>query len=601
MSRIVSFPEPLPDEDFRSILYRYHLRSGDPEFIHTQYELFGVRSYKQKMFPRGLQIMLDRLPLGHTFTTEDLLYKHTWYGLYKAFLTDERNKKMFDVILHGSNTRNAEGQPQIAGKQSVLASEVKYCPACVLNDLQTYGEVIVHRKHQVAFLEICPVHSLRLFSECPKCFNKYGNTQTGVLLRESRCKCGYDLPNEYIEMNPMHQKQINLLNDLFYIRDNHNKFNIDTIIIKFIEQLYSQGFITPKGAILKRELLAYFKDEFLRNDIFIFDEVKMEGGFFRNTLFHREHMVNSISFYLQLAQLLCKSFRSLTETHIQYAIEIPFGNGPWACKNSKCQLYNVPRINCCSRNVNNSSGVYSIKYDCESCNHTNSIRGEKIICSKRKISKDVNNTINGINEINAARQEIAVASDVSFERKIHKNRLLMRNLLYARSFKTRSEIRKQAPYLFDWLMDHDREWLESRIPQKIERKSRKLDFKLIDQDLQRKIRIAGESISSDYHLPIRRGTVLRKLSPKNRNRFTQYHRENKLPLSVQEIDKFVESNKQFLIRSIPRHYSKLLVDDIKGVTVSYFKQRASVSYYLNGDDEVDEHIRKFLAEKGKLI
>ncbi|WP_442602769.1 TnsD family Tn7-like transposition protein [Paenibacillus sp. KN14-4R] len=600
MSRILSFPEPFPDEDFRSILYRYHLRSGDPEFVHTQYELFGVRSYKQKIFPRGLQIMLDRLPLGHTFTAEDLLYKHTWYGLYKALFTDERNKKMFNVILHGSNIKNAEGQPQIAGKQSVLTSEVKYCLGCVLNDLQTYGEVIVHRQHQVAFLEVCPIHSLRLYSECPKCSNKYANTQNGVLLRDSRCKCGNNLPNEYIEINSVHQQQIDLLQDLLYIRENYNYLNIDSIIIKFIDQLYTQGFITPKGTILKKELLAYFISEYSQAEIYKLNEVNTEGNYFRNVLFHREHMVNNIPFYLLLARLLCKSFRSLVETPIQYAIEIPFGNGPWACKNLKCQLYNVPRINRCVRNVNDSSGVYSIKYDCDSCNHTSIIRGEKITCSKRRISKDINNTHDALNEINTARQEIAVASEVSFESKLQKKRLIMGNLLNNHYFKTRSEVRKQAQYLYEWLMLYDKEWLELRIPQKIERKSRKLDFRSIDQDLQQKIRTAGESISLEYYLPIRRGTILRRLSPKDRNRFNQYYRY-KLPAAVQEIDKFVETKKQFLIRSIPRHYSKLLVDNIKGITVSHFKEKASVSYYLNGDEEVDEHIRNFLSEKGMLI
>lgn len=600
MSIIVSFPEPFPDEDFRSILYRYHLRSGDPEFIHTQYELFGVRSYKQKVIPKGLKIMLDKLPLGHTFTSEEMLYKHTWYGLYKSFLSVERNEKLFHVVLHGSNVRNAKGQPPIAGKQSVLASEIKYCAACVLNDLETYGEVIVHRQHQVAFLEICPVHSVRLYSECPKCSCKYGNTQNGVLLRNSRCECGYNLPNEYIEMNSMHQQQIDLLNDLVYIRDNYNKFNIDTIFIKFIGQLYTQNFITPKGTILKRKLLAYFKSEYSHAEIYKLDEVNTEGNYFRNVFFHREHMVNYIPFYLLLARLLCKSFRSLVETNISYAIEIPFGNGPWECKNSYCQLYNVPRINRCVRNVNDSSGVYSIKYDCESCNYTSIIRGEKTTCSKRKISsKGVNSTFNVINEINAARQEIAVTSEVRFERKLHKNRLRMGNLLNDRSFKTRSEIRKQAQYLYKWLMHYDKEWLESRIPQEIERKSRKLDFNTIDQDLQQKIRMAGESISLDYHLPIRRGTVLRKLSPKDRNRFNQYYHD-KLPAAVQEIDKFVETKKQFLIRSIPRHYSKLLLDNRKGITVSQFKEMASVSYYVNGDEEVDELIRNFLDEKGNL-
>ncbi|WP_145410816.1 TnsD family Tn7-like transposition protein [Paenibacillus xylanexedens] len=600
MSRIVSFPEPFPDEDFRSVLYRYHLRSGNPEFVHTQYELFGRRTYKQKIIPKGLKLMLDKLPLGHTYSAEEILYRYTWYGLCKSFLTFERNEKWFHVILHGSNLRNAKGQPPLVGKKSVLASEIKYCAACVLNDLKTYGEVMVHRQHQIAFLEICPIHLVRLHSECPKCSYKYGNTQTGVLLRTSQCKCGYYLPNEHIELNSVYQQQIDLFNDLVYIRDNQNKFNIDTTIIKFMNQLNTQNFITPKGTILKRELLAYFKSAYSNIEIYKFDELDMKGDYFRTYLFRRDHMVNFIYFYVLLARLLCGSFRSLVETDIEYAINIPFGNGPWACKNSRCLLLDVPRVNRCVRNVNDSSGVYSIKYNCEICNYTIIIRGNKTTCSKRKIIKGVNKTVNAINELNDARHEIAATSEVKFEHKLYINRLRMGNLLNERSYRTRSEIRNQANYLYAWLMHYDKEWLESKIPLKVERKNTKLNFSSIDQDLQQKICEAGRSISSDYHLPIYRGTILGKLSPLDRNRFRKYCCD-KLPLAVQEIDKFTETKKQFLIRSIPRYYSKLKLGNASRITISQFKELASISFYKNGDNEVDEHIRKFLEEKGNLI
>lgn len=599
MSRIIFFPEPFPDEDFRSIVYRYHIRSINTDIVHTQFELFGVRSQNLTIFPRGLQLMLDNLPLGHEYRAEDFLYKHTWYGLYKSFLTDERVSKMLhNFKLYGSNVRGAEGQPRITGLQSVLSAEVKYCPVCVLYDLQTFGEAYVHRQHQVTFLDICPTHSVRLYTECPNCMKKYGNAKVGVLLSGVQCKCGCYLPVEYIEMNSMHQIQLKLLNDLVYSRDNYYKLNINSIIIKFMEQLFTKGFISPKGMISKREMLAYFISEYSQTGILKFVEENMEASYFRNVLFHRDYMIRHIPFYLLLAQLLCKSFRILTETHIQYALEIPFGNGPWACKNNKCPLYDVPIINRCLRNVNDESGVYSIKYDCDRCNYTSLICEERITYYKQKNSKYVK--FDALNKIHTAHLEIAVASGMSFERRRQIYRVKMDELINEHSFETRSEVRKQAKFLYNWLMLYDKEWLELRIPKKKRTGTKKTNnFKAMDQDLQQKIRIAAESIPSDYHLLIRRETILRKLSPKDRNRFMYYYRE--LPLTTDEIDKFVETKKQFLIRSIPRHYSKIQVSNIKGITLSEFKEKASSSYYRNGDKEVDEHIRNFLSEKGMLI
>lgn len=86
MSRILMFPEPFPDEDFRSIIFRYHVRSANADFSESKFELFGTTSYKQTVFPRRLNYLLGKLPIGSTLSKELLLYNHTWYGLYKVFI-----------------------------------------------------------------------------------------------------------------------------------------------------------------------------------------------------------------------------------------------------------------------------------------------------------------------------------------------------------------------------------------------------------------------------------------------------------------------------------------------------------------------------------
>ena len=96
--------------------------------------------------------------------------------------------------------------------------------------------------------------------------------------------------------------------------------------------------------------------------------------------------------------------------------------------------------------------------------------------------------------------------------------------------------------MYRWFMRNDKEWFENKIPRKISQDSIKLDFQEIDLDLQAKIRAAGESIDPNYHLPIRRGTILNLLNQKDRNRFRHYCRD-KLPASKQEIERFVETEK----------------------------------------------------------
>jgi hypothetical protein len=539
--------------------------------------------------------MLNNLPVGHKFTVEKFLNEHTWFGLYKVFLTQERISQMYQNILHGANKGNAKGQLQISGVQAILSSEIKYCPTCVINDEIMYGEVYVHREHQLSFLQICPTHLVPLYIRCTKCMSKYGDNQTGLLLKGTRCKCGNTLPSEQIEINSMHKMQIKLFNDIAFVRKNNLKLNVDTVILKFTQELFAHNFITPRGTMKKNEILTFYKTNTKSLDFkeLGYDKMDMDSKYVKNNLFNPKQMVNYIPFYFLLAQLLSGSFKLLTASENRYAIKIPYGNGPWACQNCKCPLYGIERVSHCVRDVNDRSGIYSIRYYCDSCNHVSIIKGDDIDCIKKKSNENANNRLIALNEICTAYQEVAVASKVNFEFKLEKKRMEMIELLTDHTCRTRSEVKKQSAYLYEWLMRYDKEWLESRMPPK--KNEKKLDFNVIDQDLQCKIREAAGRISSDYYLPIRRGTILKKLVPLDRNRFRHYN-DDRLPLATLEIDKYVETTKQYLIRSIPKHYDKISANNSNEMTVSQFKNKASVRYYLNGDEEVDEHIRKFLFE-----
>ncbi|ETT74139.1 Tn7-like transposition protein D [Paenibacillus sp. FSL R7-277] len=542
--------------------------------------------------------MLNKLPIGHTFTAELFLYEHTWFGLYKVFLTDERNKAMYQNILYGSNARNAKGQPQISGAQAVLSSEIKYCPICVSNDEETYGEVYVHREHQLSFLQLCPSHRVQLFSKCPTCMNSYGDTHSGHLLKEVACKwCGDALPSGEVELNLLYKMQIKLLDDLVFVRDNHMTLSVDTLYVKLMQLLFANNYITLRGELKKKEILSFIKGENAHFKIMGYDLLNIGIKYFRGCIFSRNSMVKFIPFYFLLAQLLSDSLKQLIESENTYAIEIPFGNGPWACLNRKCETYGLPRINHCARDVNNSSGVYSIKYYCDNCKHVSRMKGE--VTSVYKMKKTDNIQL-AINEIQVARQQVAAVSSTNFEDRREEKRMAMIKLLTGRTYRTRTELRKQAQYLFSWLMHYDKEWLVLRIPPEIYHSKKKLDFSAIDQELQQKIREAAESIPSDYHLPIRRGTIISKLSKLYSNRFKQYYRD-KLPLAVLELDKYVETTQEYLIRSIPRYYLRISARYSNGMTVNQFKNKATGTYYQKGNEEVDEHIRVFLSERGKLI
>ncbi|MDH6372522.1 putative RNA-binding Zn-ribbon protein involved in translation (DUF1610 family) [Paenibacillus sp. PastF-3] len=601
MKRLIYFPIPLPDEDFRSLIFRYHVRSGNSEIIQSKYDLFGVRSYKHTFFPRGLQILLERLPLGHTFTLDQFIYDHSWYGLYQAFFTKKRHISMLNVIKNGSaNQRNVKGQPNTT-YDSVISTEVRYCPQCVYNDYEQFGEVYIHRKHQVSFLECCPSHSVRLVSKCHVCNCQYGSNESGQLLREPYCKNGHALLVETVDDNESGNKlQSALMDDLLYVRDHCKDLSVQEIKIKFYEQLFAKDYVTLRGSIQKKQLLHDFVKWLAeQKDIIIFNLKSLESMYFKNSLLKTDSMTQFIKFYLLLATFLSGSLKKLLSERKPYALPIPFGNGPWSCYYPMCSYKDIPKISKCTRSViNGRTGVFLIRYYCPSCGRQNIIRGSHsgIISTWTKSSTEVDgSTIPS--EVVIAYEQIAVGVGVttsSLNRRMKMEEILADNL-----FHSRSEIRNIDQSLYCWLMSNDKEWLEQVLPDRIPRDKVKLDFEALDKQLLLKIQIAVSRIDPEYKSPIRRGTIINLLDPSDGNQVRHYLHQ--LPLSMKEIDKEVENTKVFLIRSIPRHYSKITNGGTATMTVNEFKRKASVSYHLHGDKEVDNHIRMFLQKKGALI
>jgi len=58
---LVYFPKPYPEEDFRSIIYRYHIRTGKLQFEETNKELFNVSSRRNIYFHHNIGELISLL------------------------------------------------------------------------------------------------------------------------------------------------------------------------------------------------------------------------------------------------------------------------------------------------------------------------------------------------------------------------------------------------------------------------------------------------------------------------------------------------------------------------------------------------------------
>lgn len=94
-------------------------------------------------------------------SSEQMIMKHTLFPLYSPFIPTYRNEKCkqsMQTMSHGmpylSTGYNASRLPKLRG--------IRYCPDCITEQIELYGEPYWMRTHQVAGLDTCIKHRAKL-------------------------------------------------------------------------------------------------------------------------------------------------------------------------------------------------------------------------------------------------------------------------------------------------------------------------------------------------------------------------------------------------------------------------------------------------------
>lgn len=157
------FPIPYPDELFYSAVCRYHVRSGNRSFQQTQLDLFGKEGAKQDYLglPNDLATLIYQLPLGSSLTIHQILEKHTLFPYYRTFLTN-REVKRLQNLMEGRENKSIAQVAKLAKLKLYYLDYLRFCPQCLAEDLQQYGETYWHRLHQVSGIRVCLTHGVVL-------------------------------------------------------------------------------------------------------------------------------------------------------------------------------------------------------------------------------------------------------------------------------------------------------------------------------------------------------------------------------------------------------------------------------------------------------
>ncbi len=155
---LLFFPKPYPDELLYSIIARYHVWSGNSEMADTMEQLFDNRHIGTTLWvPKHIKRLAEKTKkFGLNYET--LLYEHTIFPLITCFL----NKTTFDQTLLTVINESQKENSLCVYKHNLYPRFLRYCPHCIIDDRNEYGEAYWHRKHQSYGIEMCDRHRCRL-------------------------------------------------------------------------------------------------------------------------------------------------------------------------------------------------------------------------------------------------------------------------------------------------------------------------------------------------------------------------------------------------------------------------------------------------------
>lgn len=340
MNKLLFFPIGYPDEDFRSIIYRYQVRSGNRNLRGTSKELFGTSNMTYGHIPRRMKYFIEHLPYNHKYSIDYFLENHTFLPFFKSFIAMEDFKRYIDNIYEG-NLNHTHRPKNILGvnRNLLLSQSIRYCPDCMEEDYEKFGESYVHLNHQIKIINICTVHKVRLMEKCQVCQEEFSMRNLNLT---PNCSKGHKLAKQ-LNDTLMENEELGreVLGEISYIKDNCKDLSPSIINFKLISILGNQGYIHSNGTVNKRKVIQDVFCEYTDVDLanIGIDKKKMLTRESIKKFLTDKHISNYPVFYLLIVNHYFGSFKKMIEYSKTYSVKIPFGTGPWECVNNLCEGY----------------------------------------------------------------------------------------------------------------------------------------------------------------------------------------------------------------------------------------------------------------------
>ncbi|MCU4770905.1 TnsD family Tn7-like transposition protein [Bacillus toyonensis] len=329
------FPKPYEEELFYSIVARYHFHGADIFKENTMKDLFKSTGMflRFESISQHIKHLVDKVKLfSDSYTIDYFLDKHTMLPFVKAFKTKNWYENVLtklndEEVIKFNYTLYSSKKGDVKSKEHLY-----YCPECLKEQHQLYGEGYWNRLNQIPGVFVCIKHQVPLIKH-PVNIVKIKNHN--FIYPNPKNKHKHEV---YFETKLMGEL-ISIAQDIDYLlHKDFSSFSKEYYLEKYETLLKVNGMGYP---MLKRHrrLSELIQDHYsqtlleMLNSSFLIDDrtswikyVLGEGGiYFCHPIRH-----------ILVMRCLCGTAKNFFEK--EYAYE-PFGKGPWICMNRLADHY----------------------------------------------------------------------------------------------------------------------------------------------------------------------------------------------------------------------------------------------------------------------
>jgi len=572
------FPDLFPDELLYGVFARYAdiMRFKSLKEVHSQ--LFGSYNLRSVVdLPTHINTFIDHLPVGHQYTAETIIEKHTLLPYYIAFLSTERIRKMTEYMLGD----RGEAVYLLSGISTYSVSKpsyLKYCQICIQEDKLKYGSAYWHRVHQLPGVEVCPQH--RVFLEnsdiqtsnrqtlhayhCVPTSNVKSAIPANLKQKEDRqlIRIAEDSqwllqnPAKFREMRELHTELRNLLNAKGWLSANGKKVYISELRSEFVWQ-FTPSLLDRLQCYLDENSCHTWLERLVRkprvsqHPLHYILLLYFLGESVSSFLGTKEISVNEDNQNILFAPCLNKASDHFGEMLIKVSIN------PRTAEKGR-QIFICPLCSYSYVKSNMPSGKRVVDFGWAWKEKLRIVASDPTV-SLRKIASEMGTDVKTIKKyINnlglSGNREIANIAEKRLESDMIEDKRQKYRDLWSYNCEQYPEdgstaLRKRLPAAYAWLYQNDRSWLNEHKPNyKKPLPKPRVDWMERDLCIRNQAEVVIQSLMANKEKPVRITvtTVARQLGLLARIE----HNRDKLPLTWEYLQSVSESRKDYARRRI---------------------------------------------------